>query len=164
MRRLFALILVCTLWLGFAPPASADVAGLVPCSESSAFQQRAANAVATTADPDSGQKRFERYGQALCGPEGLPHLVVDGRWSHAGDFMIPGLMFLYIAGWIGVAGRNYLEANRKTKNPAMGEIMINVPLAIGCMLSAAAWPLSSFQQFASGNLVVDDKEVTVSPR
>ncbi len=164
MRRLFALILVCTLWLGFAPPASADVAGLVPCSESSAFQQRAANARQTTPDPESGQKRFERYSKALCGTDGLPHLVTDGRLSHAGDFTIPGLIFLYIAGWIGFAGRSYLIANRKAKDPAMGEIFINVPLAIGCMLSAAAWPLASLQQFTSGNFVVDDKEVTVSPR
>lgn len=165
MRRLFALILTFTLWVGFAAPASANVAGLVPCSESAAFQARAANARNTTADPESGAKRFERYGSALCGPDdGLPRLVVDGRLSHAGDFVIPGLMFLYIAGWIGNAGRAYLTANKKEKNPGDGEININVGLAIGCMMGAAAWPASAFAEFSSGRLTAKDDEITVSPR
>jgi hypothetical protein len=30
------------------------------------------------------------YSQASCGEDGLPHLIVDGRWSHAGDLSIPG--------------------------------------------------------------------------
>lgn len=164
MRRLFALILVGTLWLGLAAPATADVAGLVPCSESPAFQERAAKALNTTGDPESGRKRFERYSAALCGPEGLPRLITDGRWSHAGDFILPAFMFLYIAGWIGAAGRSYLIANRKTKNPGMGEIQIDVPRAIGCMVSAFAWPVTYFRQLTTGTLVVDDNEVTVSPR
>lgn len=165
MRRLFALILTFTLWVGFATPASADVAGLVPCSESPAFQARAAQARATTADPESGAKRFERYGSALCGPEdGLPRLVADGRLSHAGDFTIPGLMFLYIAGWIGNAGRAYLIANKKEKNPGDGEININVGLAVGCMMGAAAWPLTAFRELSTGQLTVPDNEITVSPR
>ena len=49
MRRLFALALVFCLWFGFAAPASAsmagdNVAGLTPCGESAAFQQRASAA------------------------------------------------------------------------------------------------------------------------
>ncbi len=164
MRRLFALILTFTLWVGFAAPASADVAGLVPCSESPAFQARAANARNTTADPDSGAKRFERYGSALCGPEGLPHLVVDGRLNHAGDFIIPGLMFLYIAGWIGNAGRAYLTANKNEKNPGEGEININTSLAMNCMMGAAAWPATAFSQLSSGQLTASDDDITVSPR
>ncbi len=164
MRRLFALVLVFTLWIGFAPSASADVAGLVPCGESPAFQQRASNARQTTDDPDSGRKRFERYSQALCGPEGLPRLIADGRLSHAGDFTIPGLLFLYIAGWIGWVGRAYIIAVRKEKNPAMSEIIINVPLAIRLMLSGFAWPLVAFKEITTGEIAAKEKEITVSPR
>ena len=165
MRRLFALILVLTMWLGLAAPASAAVSGLVPCSESPAFQERAASARQTTADPNSGAKRFERYSKALCGPDdGLPRLIVDGRLNHAGEFIIPGLMFLYIAGWIGNAGRSYLNANRKEKNPQDGEININLPLALSCMLAASSWPATAFAQFSTGKLTVNDEDITVSPR
>lgn len=164
MRRLFALVLVFTLWVGFAPSATADVAGLVPCSESPAFQQRASMARNTTDDPESGAKRFERYSQALCGPEGLPRLIADGRLSHAGDFTIPGILFLYIAGWIGWVGRAYVIAVRKEKNPAMAEIIINVPLAIRLMLTGFAWPLVAFKEITTGEMFAKEEEITVSPR
>lgn len=164
MRRLLAFILVLTLWFGFAPSASADLSHLTPCSESAAYQQRAKNFVNTTADPNSGKNRAEAYGQALCGPEGLPRLIVDGRLSHAGDFIIPGVLFLYIAGWIGWAGRSYLIAIRDSKDPEMQEIIINVPLAIGKMLGAAAWPLAALGEFTSGKLTVKDSEIPISPR
>ena len=113
MRRLFALLLVMTLWFNFAPEAKALGANLVPCKDSPAFQELAQNARNTTSDPESGKKRFERYSQALCGPEGYPHLIVDGRLDHAGDFLIPSILFLYIAGWIGWVGRAYLQAIKK---------------------------------------------------
>ena len=31
--------------------------------------------------------RFAQYGDAglLCGTDGLPHLITDGRWSHSGE-------------------------------------------------------------------------------
>jgi photosystem I subunit III len=164
MRRLFALILVFTLWFGFAPTANADVAGLTVCADTPAFQQKSKNYVNTTDDPLSGQKRAERYAQALCGPEGFPHLIVDGRWSHIGDFFIPSVLFLYIAGWIGWAGRSYLIAISNQKDTEMKEIIIDVPLAIGKMLAAATWPLLAFGEFASGKLTVKDSEIPVSPR
>ena len=71
MRRLLAALLAISLWLCVVPAASAY--NLVPCSESAAFQERAEYARPTTDDPASGQKRFERYSQALCGEDGLPH-------------------------------------------------------------------------------------------
>lgn len=41
MRKLFALILVFTLWFGFAPTANADdVANLTPCGENPAYIQK----------------------------------------------------------------------------------------------------------------------------
>jgi photosystem I subunit III len=164
MRRLLAFLLVLTLWFGFAPSASADLSHLTPCSESSAYQQRAKNFVNTTADPNSGKNRAKAYSQALCGADGLPRLIVDGRLDHAGDFIIPGILFLYIAGWIGWAGRSYLIAIRGSKDAEMQEIIINVPLAIGKMLGAATWPLAAFGEFTSGKLTVKDSEIPISPR
>ncbi|MBM5827826.1 MAG: Photosystem I reaction center subunit III, partial [Cyanobacteria bacterium M_surface_7_m2_040] len=107
LPRLFAALLSVFLLIGVAPAAHADVAGLTPCSESARFQQRAAGA-----KTDQAKARFAMYSQAVCGADGLPHLIVDGRWSHAGDFMIPGIAFLYIAGCIGWAGRSYIIAVR----------------------------------------------------
>jgi photosystem I subunit III len=166
MRRLFALALVLCLSLGFAAPAAAsiagdNVAGLVPCNESAAFQKRAS--AATTA---SDKARFEFYGNTslLCGPEGLPHLVVDGDLSHAGEFLIPSVLFLFIAGWIGWAGRSYVIAARKSSSPEEKEIIIDVPLAIKCSLAAATWPLLAFKEIATGEMFAKQDEITVSPR
>ncbi len=165
MQRLFALVLVIGFWFNFAPPASATGASLVPCSESPAFLQRAKDARNTTSDPKSGAKRFERYAQAQCGPEGLPHLIVDGRLDRAGDFLIPSILFLYIAGWIGWAGRSYLRAIRKLDgSPEMKEIIIDVPLALQCTIGGATWPLAATSEFLSGELYAKDEEIPVSPR
>jgi photosystem I subunit 3 len=164
MRRLFALIFVISsLWIGFTPVASADVAGLVPCSESPAFQRRAENARATT-DTTAPIDRFERYSQAFCGPEGLPHLIVDGRLNRAGDFLIPSILFLYIAGWIGWVGRAYLRAIKKEGDPAAKEIQIDVPLALKYMLSGFTWPLLALKELTTGELFAKDDEISVSPR
>ncbi|ACK69634.1 photosystem I reaction center protein PsaF subunit III [Gloeothece citriformis PCC 7424] len=162
MRRLLAIVLVLTVWFTFVPPASADFANLTPCSESPTYQTKAKNFRNTTGDPNSGENRAERYSQALCDENGYPHLIVDGRWSHIGDFTIPSLLFLYIAGWIGWAGRSYLIAIQGEKDPEMKEIIIDVPLAISKMLGAALWPLAALGEFTSGKLVV--KDVPVSPR
>lgn len=165
MRRLLALVLITSLWFNFAPPASADgVAGLVPCSQSAAYQQKSKSFVNTTSDPQSGAKRAARYGDALCGPEGYPHLIVDGRWDHMGDFFIPSILFLYIAGWIGWVGRSYLIAIRGEKDAEMKEVIIDVPLALKMMLGGFAWPLAALQSYLSGNLVAKDSEISVSPR
>ncbi|ERN40934.1 photosystem I reaction centre subunit III [Rubidibacter lacunae KORDI 51-2] len=169
MARIIPLILAVVLWLGFAPSASAQVDNpnnsvLVPCSESSAFQARAANARNTTGDPLSGQKRFERYSNLLCGPEGLPHLVVDGSLSHAGEFITPSLLFLYIAGFIGWAGRSYLISIRTGKKPEEKEVVIDVPLAIKCVSAALLWPLAAVKELLSGELTVPEADIPVSPR
>jgi photosystem I subunit III len=164
MRPLFALILAVSLWFNFAPSTLALGADLVPCKDSPAFQARAKTALNTIDDPKSGQKRFERYSQALCGPEGLPHLIVDGSLDHAGDFLIPSILFLYIAGWIGWVGRAYLIAVRKGDSPEMKEIIIDVPLAFQTMLSGFAWPAAALKEFTSGELTAKDTEIPISPR
>jgi photosystem I subunit 3 len=165
MRRLFALILVVTLWFNFAPSASADgVAGLTRCADNPAYQQKSKNFLNTTSDPLSGQKRAAVYAEALCGPEGYPHLIVDGRWSHIGDFFIPSVLFLYITGCIGWAGRSYLIAIRNDKDPEMKEVILDVPLAVKSMIASAAWPLAAFGEWTTGKLTVKDSEIPVSPR
>lgn len=161
MRRLFALILVISLWIGFAPPsASADV--LVPCSDSPAFAQRAKNSKSATAP-----QRFEFYAKSgvLCGKnDGLPHLIVDGSLSHAGEFLIPSILFLYIAGWIGWVGRAYLQAVKKKDNPEENEIIIDVPLAVKYALTGFTWPLAAIKELTTGELTAKDDEIPVSVR
>lgn len=161
MRRLFALILLASLWFSFAPVANADVAGLTPCSESAAFMQRADNA-----RNEAQAKRFEFYASSnvLCGEDGLPHLIVDGDLAHAGEFLIPSVLFLYIAGWIGWVGRSYLQAIKKEKSPEMKEVVIDVPKAIQCMLTGFAWPLVAFKEMTTGAMFAKDNEIPVSPR
>jgi photosystem I subunit 3 len=156
---MFAVLLSAFLLIGFAPAAHAEIGGLTPCSESARFQQRA-----SAASTDQAKARFALYSQALCGEDGLPHLIVDGRWSHAGDFMIPGIAFLYIAGCIGWAGRTYLKAIRGSKDATMREIQIDLPLAFKSTLAAASWPLAAFGEFTGGKLLEADDKVTVSPR
>jgi photosystem I subunit 3 len=166
MRRLFALILIVSMWIAFAPPAKAIGASLVPCKESPEFLQRAKNARPTT-DTRDPQDRFKRYANALCGPDGIPHLIVDGRPGHAGDFVTPGLLFLYIAGFIGWSGRSYLRAIKKEKDGGSNEakeIKIDVPLALQSITGSLLWPLAAIQQFLSGDLYARDEEVTISPR
>jgi photosystem I subunit 3 len=159
MRPLFAVLLSAFLFFGFAPAARAEIGGLTPCAENPRFQQRAG--AATT---DQAKARFQMYSQALCGTDGLPHLIVDGRWSHVGDFTIPGIAFLYIAGCIGWAGRTYLMAIRGAKDATMKEIQIDLPLAFKSTLAAATWPLAAFKEFTSGKMLESDANVTVSPR
>jgi photosystem I subunit 3 len=38
--------------------------------------------------------------------EGLPRIIASGQWDHANEFVIPGVLFLYITGWIGWVDEN----------------------------------------------------------
>ncbi|MEG4318142.1 MULTISPECIES: Photosystem I reaction center subunit III [unclassified Microcoleus] len=162
MRRLFAAILVVSLWISFAPVASAY--NLVPCKDSPAFKELAKDARSTNGDPASAKARFERYSAAMCGPEGYPHLIVDGNLAYAGDFLIPSVLFLYIAGWIGWVGRAYLQIAKKSATPEEKEIIIDVPVAISCMLTGFLWPLAALKEITTGEMFAKDDEITVSPR
>jgi len=161
MRRLFALMIAVTLWFGFTPSQPAYAFNLTPCSESAAFAQRAKDSVSSTA-----ARRFDAYAKSgvLCGEDGLPHLIVDGSLAHAGEFLIPSILFLYIAGWIGWVGRAYIQAAKKSGSPEEKEIIIDVPLAIKFALSGFAWPLMALKEFTTGELTAKDNEITVSPR
>jgi photosystem I subunit 3 len=100
----------------------------------------------------------------LCGKDGLPHLIADGRWDHAAEFTLPGLLFLYITGWIGWVGRKYLRTMSTVANSTEKEIIIDVPVALTIMASGFNWPLSAWQELTSGNLLANKDEITVSPR
>ena len=115
---------------------------------------------------NQANNRFKRYADSnlLCGKDGLPHLVVDGNPVHLGEFVLPGVGFLYVAGYIGSAGRKYVKTVAKTKNPAEKEIIIDVPLALTIMLSNYRWPLKAWDEFIAGDFVADKDEITVSPR
>ena len=183
MRKLLSLILACALFLSFATAARAEgMIGLSTCRDVPAFQQRADDSLAAIegkllAAPagspqlaiyerklDQTAKRFDRYSTMLCGEEGLPRLITDGRLNHAGDFLIPGLAFLYIAGWLGWAGRMYLIAARNSGEAELKESTIDVPLALKCFAGALAWPAAALAEIASGQIRETEEAVPISPR
>lgn len=184
MNNFKKLLLIFFLTFSIPLNAFADVAGLTKCSESPAFNKRLDSSVRKLEtrvkkyDPKSPpayaleqqlartKNRFNRYSESelLCGKDGLPHLITDGRWNHAVEFIIPGLMFLYITGWIGWVGRKYINQVSQTSNANEKEIIIDVPLALKIMSSGFIWPVSAWQEFTSGNFLASDSEITVSPR
>jgi photosystem I subunit III len=185
MKRFNFITFLFLALLAFAPgQAFAEIGGLTKCSESPAFakrlktsvkklEQRLAKyeadsppALALQQQIERTKNRFDKYGRSdlLCGTDGLPHLIADGRWSHAAEFIIPGFGFIYIAGWIGWVGRKYVRAVSTTKNPAESEIIVNVPLALKIMTTGYIWPISAWQELISGDLIAPTNEITVSPR
>ena len=185
MKRFNLIALIFAVLLIFSPnQASAEIGGLTKCSESPAFSKRLKTSVkklelrmtqyevdsppalALQQQIDRTKARFDKYSRSglLCGSDGLPHLIADGRWDHAAEFTLPGFGFLYIAGWIGWVGRKYLRAVSTTKNPTENEIIINVPLALKIMTTGYIWPISAWQELISNDLVASKDEVSVSPR
>jgi len=185
MKRFNLIPLLFFLLLAFTPDqAFAEIGGLTKCSESPAFNKRlkatvkkleqriitfeagTAPALALQKQIERTEARFDKYSRSelLCGTDGLPHLIADGRWSHAAEFILPGFGFIYIAGWIGWVGRKYIRAVSTSKNPAENEIIINVPLALKIMTTGYIWPISAWQEYISRELVASDDEITVSPR
>ncbi|XAR62809.1 Photosystem I [Bertholletia excelsa] len=157
-----------------APPAAlADISGLTPCKESKQFQKRekqqlkklesslklyapdSAPALAIKATMEKTKRRFDNYGKQglLCGSDGLPHLIVSGDQRHWGEFITPGILFLYIAGWIGWVGRSYLIAIRDEKKPTQKEIIIDVPLASRLVFRGFSWPVAAYRELVNGDLV-----------
>jgi photosystem I subunit 3 len=184
MKRLFLTFLILNSLFLTPLVASADVSGLVPCKDSAVFKKRGEASVkkltarlanyepetpaylALQEQINSTKVRFDKYGKQglLCGADGLPHLIADGRPSHAGEFVLPGVLFLYIAGYIGWSGRSYLQYTKTTDKPNENEIIINVPVALGMMSASFLWPLAAWKELVSGDLLVPGDEVTVSPR
>ena len=121
MKRFNLIALVFTILLAFTPDSAlADIGGLTKCSESPAFSKRLKTSVkkleqrmaqyeadsppalALQQQIDRTKARFDKYSRSelLCGTDGLPHLIADGRWSHAAEFILPGFGFIYISGWL----------------------------------------------------------------
>jgi len=164
--------------------AKADFSALTLCKESPAFTKRLNSEVKKLENrlklytPESKESkfllqeiestklRFERYGNAnlLCGKEGLPRIIASGQWDHANEFVIPGILFLYITGWIGWVGRKYLRYASTTQNPFENEIIIDVPVASKISMSGFLWPIEAWKELISGDLLASDDDVTVSPR
>ena len=185
MKRANLLIVLFSVLMALTPTqAFAEIGGLTKCSESPAFtkrlnasvkklEQRASQyeadsppALALQQQIERTQARFDKYSRSelLCGTDGLPHLIADGRWSHAAEFILPGFGFIYISGWIGWVGRKYLRAVSTSANPSESEIIINVPLALKIMTTGYIWPISAWQELISNDLVAVSEEITVSPR
>jgi photosystem I subunit 3 len=185
MKHFNILTLLVALLITLTPNiASAEIGGLTKCSESPTFAKRqkasvkkleqrmktyeagTPPALALQQQVERTQARFDKYSRSelLCGTDGLPHLIADGRWSHAAEFLLPGFGFIYISGWIGWVGRKYVRAVSTTKNPAESEIIINVPLALKIMTTGYIWPISAWEELISGDLIALDEEVTISPR
>lgn len=164
--------------------ANATFNGLTPCNESPAFQKRLNSSVKKLENRlklytpeskeakfllkeiDATKARFTRYGSTnlLCGKEGLPRIIASGQWDHANEFVIPGVLFLYITGWIGWVGRKYVRYASTTNDPFENEIIINVPIAIAMMNSGFLWPVEAWKELTTGDLLASDDDVTLSPR
>jgi photosystem I subunit 3 len=161
-----------------------DVSGLIPCKNFFIYQQRIEESTKKLTSRlqkyeyrspaylvldqqiSSTKTRFAKYSDKglLCGTEGLPHLIADGRPSHAGEFITPGIGFLFIAGWIGWVGRSYVQYARGTDKPTEKEIIIDVPVALSFVTTGFVWPVAAFKEFTSGKLIAREDEITVSPR
>ena len=172
------------LFTGQIPSAQAEFNNLTPCKESPAFQKRLVTSVKKlenrlklytpeskeanqlTREIASTKARFDRYANSslLCGKEGLPRIIATGQWNHANEFVIPGILFIYITGWIGWVGRKYIRYASTTENAFENEIIINVPVALAIMNSGFLWPVEAWKELTSGDLLASDEDVTVSPR
>ncbi|PIA25373.1 hypothetical protein AQUCO_11800037v1 [Aquilegia coerulea] len=173
LQAFSAALALSSILLSSPLPASADISGLTPCKESKQFAKRekqqikklesalklyapdSAPALALQATIEKTHRRFDNYGKQglLCGADGLPHLIVSGDQRHWGEFITPGILFLYIAGWIGWVGRSYLIAIRDEKKPTQKEIIIDVPLASGLLFRGFIWPVAAYRELLNGELI-----------
>ena len=116
------------------------------------------------------ESRFANYAKAglLCGNDGLPHLISDPglalKYGHAGEVFIPTIGFLYVAGWIGYVGRQYLNLVRGEAKPTEKEIIIDVPMALKLSAEGFGWPLRVVSELRAGTLTEKEENITISPR
>jgi len=101
------------------------------------------------------KRREQAYGDRYCGKkDGLPRTVATGEIVR-GNVVVPGLMFLYTAGWIGWAGRSYLIRTQDE----MKELNMDVPLALTCMASGFSWPVAAWQAIVNGEMTKKDEDM-----
>ena len=58
---------------------------------------------------------------------------------------IPTFGFLYVAGYIGHVGRQYIIKVKEDSKPTDKEIILDVPLALKLAFQGWAWPLAAVQ-------------------
>ncbi|MBA0839595.1 hypothetical protein Goarm_005304 [Gossypium armourianum] len=150
LQAFSAALALSSILLSAPQPAVADIAGLTPCKESKQFAKREKQQI----------KKLESS-LKLYAPDSAPALAIKAtiektKRRHWGEFITPGLLFLYIAGWIGWVGRSYLIAISDDKKPAMKEIIIDVPLATGLIFRGFIWPVAAYRELINGDLVVKD--------
>lgn len=169
------------------PAAHAGYAGLEPCATNKKFAKNQAKTIkgltrrqktfekgsapylALQDTIDKTNTRFDKYKKSnlLCGADGYPHLIVDGNLDHLGEFFVPAVGFLYVAGWIGYVGRKYVIAVKeeaKIEGTREKEIIIDVPLATSLAWTGATWPIDAIKELRDGTLTEDAENITVSPR
>merc|ERR1712118_538585 len=168
--------------------AAKDISGFTKCAKSKPYAKRekqavkalqkrlkkyeegSAGASAINDQIAKTKNRFKMYGQTgvLCGKDGYPHLIADPgfalQYGHTGEVLLPTFAFVYIAGYIGYAGRSYVQAIKGDKKPTQKEIVIDVPMALKLMLQASAWPIKTFIELRKGELTEKAENITVSPR
>ena len=184
MKHLFVLLFFFVTLTGKPNMVFANISGLTTCKDSLVFQRRMEESTkklqvrmekyleGTPAHLTlenqiyNTQLRFDKYSKQglLCGSDGLPHLIVDGRLIHAGEFIEPSILFLYIAGYIGWSGRSYLQFTKQSEKSSENEIIINVPVTLSVMSTSFLWPIIAWKELVSGDLIVPANEVTISPR
>jgi photosystem I subunit 3 len=77
---------------------------------------------------------------------------------------IPTIGFLYVAGWIGYVGRQYLNLVKGESKPTEKEIIIDVPAALKLSAEGFGWPLRVVNELRAGTLTEKAENITVSPR
>merc|ERR1712188_235385 len=168
--------------------AAKDISGLTKCAKSKPYAKRekqaikaltkrlkkyeegSAGANAINSSIAATKKRFKMYANSgvLCGKDGYPHLIADPgfalQYGHTGEILVPTFGFVYIAGIIGYAGRQYLLSLKDDKKPQTGEIIIDVPKALQFFGEAAVWPIKTYTELRNGTLLAGKDDITVSPR
>lgn len=141
-----------------------------PPANNAQYEADSAPALAIKATIERTNARFANYAKAglLCGNDGLPHLISDPglalKYGHAGEVFIPTIGFLYVAGWIGYVGRQYLNLVRGDAKPTEKEIIIDVPLALKLSAEGFGWPLRVVSELRAGTLTEKEENITISPR
>jgi photosystem I subunit 3 len=105
------------------------------------------------------KQREIAYGDRFCGKkDGWPRTIATGEADVRGSAVWPALIFLYIAPWIGWAGRSYLMRTQDE----LKERNIDVPLALTCMASGFSWPVAAWQEIVDGDFAVPDNQIHTS--
>jgi photosystem I subunit 3 len=146
---------------------------LIKCSQSTAFNKRLITSVkkletrlakyelnstsyfAVKEQIRQTQERSEKYKNSslLCGADdGLPHLIVGNDTTHHSEILLPSILFIYIFGWIGWAGRTYLQEFKNSKEAFEKEIIIDINIALNSMVNSSIWPWKALEEFYNDTL------------